>query len=202
VYVDSLPGRVVVKQFPEPEVLVKVNRTIYLTVNRVIPPMVEMPNLINMSYRSADDNLRSFGLKMGDTSYQPDFAKNAVIHQRYNGTDIKPGTKIPMGSTISLVFGSGISNEEIAVPDLFGLTLQEAEMLLSVSGLRTGAVVKDANVSDSLNAYIYKQSPERLDYDKRVNRIRPGQLIDVWLSRDKPVRPDPPSQIPGEEPSN
>ena len=190
VYVDTAARLSVIRQFPEPDVSVKVNRTVYLTINRAIPPIIDMPNLLNMSYRSASDYLRSYGLKLGDTSYKPDFAKNAVIEQLYNNQKVEPGTKIPMGSTISLVFGSGISNEEISVPDLFGMTLTEAEALLGANGLSRGATVVDPNVRDTAGAYIYKQSPERNGEEGRINRIRPGQLVTIWLGLQKPVRVD------------
>ena len=49
--------------------------------------------------------LKQYGLKLEDTIYRQDFAKNAVLDQMYKGTSIKPGTKILMGSSITLVLG-------------------------------------------------------------------------------------------------
>src|SRR5688572_22819532 len=46
VYVDSLPPLTVTKQFPESDAVVKSNRTVYLTLNRAVPPTIEMPKLI------------------------------------------------------------------------------------------------------------------------------------------------------------
>jgi len=80
-YVDSLPPLSILKQVPESESVVKVNRTVYLTVNRSVPPMIEMPNLIGYSFRNAEMNLTSAGLRIGDTIYKPDFAKNSVLDQ-------------------------------------------------------------------------------------------------------------------------
>jgi hypothetical protein len=48
-------------------------------------------------------------------------------------------------------------------------------------------VVIAPGIDDTLNAYIYKQSPERYDADKRFRYIRSGQLMDIWLQKDKPV---------------
>lgn len=190
VYIDTAARLSVIKQFPDPEVTVKVNRTVYLTINRAVPPIIDMPNLLNMSFLSAQDYLRSLGLKLGDTTYKPDFAKNAVISQLVNGKDIKPGEKVSMGTVVSLVFGSGISNEEIAVPDMFGMTLSEAEALLAANGLTRGATVVDPNVKDTSSAYVYRQSPERRNEEGRTNGIRPGQLVTLWLGVEKPVRAD------------
>ena len=96
VYYDTIPKLVVVKQFPDPDATVKVNRVVYLTVNRAIAPIIEMPNLVGMSFRNAEIEIRARGLKLGDTSYKPDIAKNAVLDQIFNGSSIKSGTKIKL----------------------------------------------------------------------------------------------------------
>ena len=188
VYRDTVKPMAVVKQFPAAESLVKVNRTVYLTVNRAVPPEVVMPNLVGMSIRNAVIVLKQFGLKMGDTTYRPDFAKNSVLVQLTDGNEISPGTKLPMGTPVSLILGSGLSNIDMSVPDLFALTYPEARDLLQSSGISFGALVLDPEVKDTSKAFIYRQSPERYSADKRVNRIRQGQMIDIWLGTQRPVR--------------
>ncbi|MEJ7769367.1 MAG: PASTA domain-containing protein [Chitinophagaceae bacterium] len=188
VYIDTVPPLTVMRQFPESDAAVKINRTVYLTVNRALPPLIVMPRLVG-SFRNAVLILKQFGLKLGDTSYRPDFAKNSILSQLYNGKEIRPGTRIPMGSTIALVLGSGVSNVNMAMPDLFGMTYGEAKMRMD--SMRVGLVpVIDGGVQDTLNAYIYRQNPERFNEDKRMNRIRPGQLVDIWLSLEQKERVD------------
>jgi hypothetical protein len=41
---------VIIRQVPEADAVVKVNRTIYVTINRVVPPDVDMPNLVGYSF--------------------------------------------------------------------------------------------------------------------------------------------------------
>ena len=188
VYFDSIPPLNVIKQFPEADAVVKKNRTVYLTVNRVVPPTIEMPQLVNLTFRNAEVTLRQYGLRLGDTIYHQDFAKNAVLDQKYDGTSIKTGTKIQMGSTIDLVLGTGAGAYEFAVPDLFGLSLEEARTLLQANGLNTGLVIALPEVTDTLAAFVYRQMPPRVTEDGRVNRIRGGQTIDLWLQVEKPVR--------------
>lgn len=188
IYRDTIKPHAVVKQFPDAEAKVKANRTVYLTINRAVPPDVVMPNLVGMSIRNAAIVIKQFGLKMGDTSYKPDFAKNSVLEQSVGGKGIKPGTKLPMGTAVSLVLGSGLSNIDMTVPDLFGLTFTDAQQLMQTSGVSFGAVVPSSDVKDRATAYIYRQNPERQTPDRRVNRIRPGQMIDVWLQAQPPVR--------------
>ncbi len=120
IYIDSIPKLAVIKQSPDADATVKVNRTIYLTLNRAQPPLVEMPNLVGFSLRNAQMYLENLGLHLGDTTFRPDIAKNAVLEQIYNGQPVKAGTKIFMGSTISFVLGNGVSDLDMAVPDLMG----------------------------------------------------------------------------------
>jgi len=188
VYYDSLPRLSVVKQTPDPEMLVKVNRTVYLTVNRAQPPLVAVPNFVGQTMRSVEMQLRSLGFKLGDTTYKPDFAVGSILEQLYNGSSLKPGTKIPMGSSISLVIGGGVQDIEMSVPDLVGLTFGEAKVLLETNGLLLGAVVLDGAVSDSASAFVIQQNPPRRDEEGRPIRIRGGQLMDLWISKNPPVK--------------
>jgi eukaryotic-like serine/threonine-protein kinase len=187
IYSDTIPPLQVTKQFPEADNLVKVNRTVYLTINRAIPPIIQMPNLLGMTFRNAEMVLRQYGLKLEDTVFKPDFARNSVLDQLFKDASIKPGSKIQQGSAITLVLGNGVGME-FPVPDLFGMTYQEARTILEATGLIVGAVVPDKDIRDTTNSYVYRQSPDRFDEDKNLNRIRQGQIIDIWLGAQKPVR--------------
>jgi beta-lactam-binding protein with PASTA domain len=187
IYTDTSKPNIVLKQFPEADEIVKVNRTVYLTINRAVPPMIEMPNLKDYSFRNAEMILRNSGLKLGDTSYRSNFAKDAVLEILYNGETISAGTKIRMGSKISFILGSGVGTEEFAVPNLVGLTFGQAKALLEANGLVVGATPVLGAVEDTMSAYIAKQNPERFNDDKKIQRIRTGQTIDLWIQAEKPV---------------
>lgn len=188
IYQDTLLPQEVIKQFPDADATVKVNRTVYLTINRAVPPLIDMPNLVGLSFRNAELELRSRGLKLGDTSYVPDIAKNAVKDQILDGVSIKPGDKVLMGSTISLVLGAGIGNEQIPVPDLFGMSFEEAGILLEASGINLGVVLPDPDVQDTLSSFVYWQNPPRFTEENKLNLIRMGQMMDLRLSVQRPVR--------------
>jgi beta-lactam-binding protein with PASTA domain len=188
VYTDTIPPLRVVKQFPEADNLVKVNRTVYLTLNRSQAPIVQMPNVVSMSLRNATMVLHQYGLRIGDTIFKPDFARNSVLDQQYKGASIKPGTQIQQGSSVTLVLGNGIGEASFIVPDLFGLTYQQAKARLDSSALIFGAVVRDPDVRDTTEAYVYRQSPEQFNEEGQPSRIHPGQTVDVWLSAQKPSR--------------
>ena len=184
VYNDTAALLSVIKQFPSPETRVKMNRTVYLTINRDVAPEIDMPNLIGLSFRAAEITLQQQKLKLEDTMYRPDFARN-VLEQQYKGQPIKPGTKIPMGSGITLVIGIGTGSEELDVPDLVGLTLGEAKSILESSGLNMGTILPQG--SDP-NQFVYKQAPDHLTPTGNVRRIHEGQIVDLWVQPDKPAR--------------
>lgn len=190
VYYDSLPPGMVLKQIPDADAVVKVNRTVFITINRFVPPDVQMPDLKGYSYRNAEMVLTNLGLKIRDTSYKADFAKNSVLEQLYNGQPIAPGTKLKMGSKISLVLGSGIGNEYVAVPDLIGKTYEEAIAILDADGLVKGAVILNPDVKDTSAAFIYWQRPAPRSEDGKRLSMRPGQTIDMRVQLQKPVTTD------------
>ncbi len=188
VYFDTLAPLAVFKQFPDPDASVKVNRTVYLTINRSNAPLIEMPNLVGMSFRNAEQELKARGLKLGDTSYVPDIAKNAVKDQVYKGESIRPRSIIAMGSVISLVLGAGIGSVDIPVPDLIGMPYSEAIALLEANNIVLGVVTPDPDLNNAISGFVYRQNPERFNEERKLNRIRSGQMMDVWLSITRPER--------------
>jgi beta-lactam-binding protein with PASTA domain len=186
VYSDTAALLSVVKQFPNADTKVKMNRTVYLIINRDAAPDIDMPNLVGMSFRSADITLQQQKLKLEDTIYRPDVTR-AVLEQQYKGQPIKPGTKIPMGSGITLVIGIGTGTEELDVPELVGLTLAEAKAAIEANGFNSGSVIPQGTTDP--NMFVYRQSPTHLTPTGNVNRIKQGQVIDLWVQADKPVRP-------------
>lgn len=187
IYIDTSTKGSVLKQMPEGDAIVKINRIVYLTLNRYVPPEVEMPNLIGFSFRNAELQLKNMGLRVGDTTFKPDFAKNSVLEQHYEGALIVPGKKIRQGSEIDLVLGDGVGSNEFAVPDLIGMTFGQAKKLLEANGLSFLVVQPDSGVTDTLNAFVSWQNPPRLNEDGKKIRIRAGQTMDVKLSLEKPV---------------
>jgi beta-lactam-binding protein with PASTA domain len=192
VYVDTVAKLSVLKQSPEADEMVKSGRTVYLTINRALPPLVDMPNLVGLSIRSAEMYLQTMGLKLGTVSYKPDIAKNAVLEQLVNDQVIKAGTKIPLGTVISFVLGSGLGGTEMDVPNLVGMNFPEARAYLQSAGINIGAIIAEGIVKDSASAFVVRQNPavftESVGTEKVINKIKQGQLMDIWISATAPVR--------------
>ncbi len=181
IFTDTASRGIVLKQLPDPNATVKVNRTVFLTVNRVVPPMIDMPKLEGQSLRFAMDMLTRSHLKLGDTIYRPDFMMGSVLEQQYNGARIPEKTKIQWGSRITLVIGGGLEDQQMQVPSLIGMTFGEAKAYLKENGIGIGAIIADG-VRDTASAFIIKQNPDRFDEDHAPRYIQAGQVMDLYLS--------------------
>jgi beta-lactam-binding protein with PASTA domain len=185
VFTDTLSRGVIIKQLPDPRATVKINRTVFITVNRYIPPMVIMPMLEGRSFGFAMELLKRSHLLLGDTTFKPDFMKGTVLEQEFKGYRISPGAKVQWGSRISLVIAGGLMDQETMVPDLIGLTYEEAKAQLELLGINVAGVIGNGLIIDTASAFIYKQNPQPMDEDKRPLFIRSGQLMDLYISSVK-----------------
>ena len=183
VFTDTAKRGVVLKQLPDPNATVKVNRTVFITVNRYVPPMLDMPKLEGQNLAFAIRMLERNHLKLGDTTFRPDFMQGSVLEQLYNGMRIPEKSKIQWGSTIDLVIGGGLEAKEIPVPALIGMTFAEAKAFLDENGINLGAVISDGAITDTSAAFVIRQRPERLGESDVVIYIRSGQLMDIWISQ-------------------
>jgi len=182
IYVAEAEKGVVLDQNPLPNGLVKQNRTIYITITKIVPPKIMMPDAVDMSLRLAIAKLESYGLKVDNPKYIPSECINCVLEQELNGKKIKPNTPINKGSMITLVIGSGTSNEKVLVPYLINLTLDEAKKSLLESSLNIGFsdYNKCETKEDSLNARVYRQTPIR---NKSI-AVNMGSVVDLYLTCD------------------
>lgn len=182
-YNPELKALSILDQQPEAGSKVKVGRTIFLVVNKVNPPEVPMPNLVNLSYRSAEMLLKSNKLLLGDTTMRPDLAQGAVLAQMMGGKEIASGAMIPQGTRVDLVIGDGYGNKEIKVPDLTGLSYPEAVAMISGSNLQF-TVIFDGNITDSLAARVYAQEPQPYNEFNEPNQILEGEFIDFRVREE------------------
>jgi beta-lactam-binding protein with PASTA domain len=187
VYQDTLPRHAIIRQVPGGDAVVKVNRNIYLTINRMVPPVVDMPSLTGYSFRNAQMILANLGLRLKDTLYRPDFARNSVLDQLYEGKSVPPGTKVRMGTEISLVLGSGVGANNFLVPELRGYTYLQAKAILEANGLLVIPYLTDPTITDTMNAFVVRQDPPRVDDEGVPQKIRSGQMLTLFLGREKPV---------------
>ncbi len=104
----DFPRYSVIDQVPAPGKFVKEDRKIYLTLNPSGYRKIQIPdNLIRKTRRQVEPTLRSLGFEIGEISYKPDIAEDAVLELRYKGKQIAPGDEIMKTSVIDMVLGDG-----------------------------------------------------------------------------------------------
>jgi beta-lactam-binding protein with PASTA domain len=178
VYQPNQAAGIVIEQDPDPNTNVKLNRTIYLTVITRLSPIVRFPELSNKTYLEAEATLSNFGLKVGDTTYVSDVAKDVVLQFLFRGRALQAGDEIPKGSVVNLVLGDGLGASEVDIPDLVGLTLSEARMALSGSSLKLGIISFQGSSRDTFNLKISRQSPALSD---SLSKVPIGSSVDLVL---------------------
>jgi len=159
IYVDTLARNSVLRQTPEADEVVKKGRTIFLTINRVIAPQVDMPNLIGFSLKSAQTYLKVLGLRIGTINLVSDRNKNVIVEQLVGNLPVAPGTKIVSGTLINFTVGDGGASIGMEVPDLVGLTVDMAKMKLAGMGLLIGNIISNGDIQDTANAFVVQQNP-------------------------------------------
>lgn len=172
------PAGTILDQNPMAGSKVKENRIIYLTINASKPPNREVPDLVGKSsYKFATIQLEGRGFKVGDPIYKQNPDLNAVLDVLYKGRSVKKGEMLPIGSELILVLGNGMGNTKVDVPFIVGLTCSEALTVLQENGFTLGALVVDADVSDTSSAKVYSQMPEPGD----GNQLRVGESVDIFI---------------------
>ncbi|MGQ9619436.1 MAG: PASTA domain-containing protein [Bacteroidales bacterium] len=183
VYTNAVLRGCIAEQNPKPGYNVKKWRRIILTINAFNPEMVEVPDLIGLPKRQALALLQSAGLEPGKLHYVPDLSIDFVLKQLFNGREIVKGDSVEKGATIDLVLGKGLSNERTPIPDLIGMTYEQAKRTILGASLNIGAYIYDntvKNSEDSAKAFVYRQNPEYKD----IARLQLGSALYIWLTTD------------------
>jgi beta-lactam-binding protein with PASTA domain len=181
IFDDHFPKGTVANQDPLPETRVKKSRTIYLTKIAVLPEMVVVPDIKDLSLRQGLALLNAHGLREGNLEYRPDIANNAILEQSFRGEPIAPGTSVEKGSKIDLVIGRGLDQTLVTVPVLIGKTRDEAVSIIRSSMLSLGLEEFIDDPDD--NPVVYDQRPNPVNLNQRLNA---GSAINlVYRSANK-----------------
>lgn len=189
-FVKRMKRGAVYRQNPVPGSKVKKGRRIALTINAVNPRQITMPDLIGYSTRQAKAELLSRGLVLGKLIYVQDMATNNVLRQLHNNLEIEPGSMVESEAVIDLVVGLNSRDNVTFVPYLAGLRNLSAVEAIHDHSLNLGRMKFDEtvqNYEDSLNAVVYRQTPEASDSIS----VKMGASVDLYLTLDQtrvPVR--------------
>lgn len=159
--------------FPKPGAKVKGARNIILKVNPSTWGKVQVPDVLNVYKGLAFRQLEQVGLKVGDTIYEHNIQKDAIIRMLYEGGALKPGTLLPRFSSINIVIGTG-PMRDITVPNLIGMTVAEAKKSIVENLFESGLIEYESGEDE--DAIVYYQDPKIGDLRDQ------GMQIDLWAS--------------------
>ena len=171
----------VLKMYPSPGARVKNGRAVQIIINPRTYAPVQVPNVVDRYKGLAFRQLEQVGLKVGDTIFEPNIQRDAVIRLMLNGSVLKPEAKVPRFSVIDVVIGTG-PKRNVAVSNLVGLTLQEAKAVIANNLFELG-VIED----ESGNTAIKDESMIVFYQDPEGGALRDqGMQIDLWVSKKAP----------------
>jgi beta-lactam-binding protein with PASTA domain len=187
VFIQNLPPNTVFEQDPAAGMLVKKDRIIYITVTKGKAPKVKLPNLIDMTIREATQTLTNAGFQLGKVIQRTDLATNAVLEMQYKGIPTNPGSVFDRNTFIDLVIGVYNTDSLVTVPNLVGLTADEARIMLYEHALNLGSVFYSGEIKDSTTVLVIKQSPGS-NQDELINA---ASLVDIWLGDASEITNNP-----------
>lgn len=164
-------GHVIIQNPPAGQV-VRQGRTVELDISQG-PELVPVPLVIGETLRSARIKLENRDFKVApnpEEVYHPEVPIGRVVEQ-----DPPPDTKKPVGTEVKLVISLGPEPEYIEMPDLVGLTLEDARAKLQEVGLKLGAVSNEKSTEYFSGQVISQDVPP-------MERILQGQTVKLVIS--------------------
>lgn len=151
-YDNTRKKNTVMSQSPEPGMIVKGGRIVYLTVSNN-QQLTKVPDLIGKTERNAEILIQSANLKIGTVTKEKtdDYPEGTVFKQ-----SLSPSTKVVKDSKMNFSVSAGRS--EYIVPNLKGKTLSSGKALIRSAGLKVGNVTYRFN-ADLLPETVLDQQP-------------------------------------------
>ena len=181
-YTADIPKNYVVFQEPQAGAEIKKGRDVKIILSKG-PQTVSMPNLLALSVQQANIILDENGICQGELSstYSKKVEKDHIIAQVPS-----QGTMISRGGCVDLLISKGVQPKAFKMPDLVGLTLEDALQSIENVKLVIGEI-KSAYQKNKPRNIIVKQtptsgyrvisaSPVSLLINREPKKERPGRL--------------------------
>ena len=161
-YTNKFELGTIVDQYPKPDTRVKSGRTVRLKIAQP-EKSVAIPNLIGQSRRSAELELNQMGLLIDTvyTEYNPEYP-NGTIAWQYP----KAGDRRKKGMGIQITVSKGMPPNFFQVPNLIGLSINQAKDLIFKSRLKVGKIS-------------YHQDQDLVPYTVLDQSIKNGTVLDA-----------------------
>ena len=143
---DPLPGTVI-------ETSDNINPLITIFISKGTEKII-MPDLTGQTRNSAENILKEAGLSLSNiiTDYSS-FQPADLIYDQ----DPAPGTEVAPGTGVTVYISKGINPSQTAVPDIIGLSRQDAVKKLNNAGFLNISILEEENKSPI--GFVFKQSP-------------------------------------------
>lgn len=147
----SRPTGVILDQDPRPNTQVKAGRRLELALNQ--PRQGAVPTVLGLTLVEAEQSIDAAGYQVGAAhEVYGQEAPDSVI-----ATAPPPGSTLPLGGKIEVLVSAGPPPPSTIVPDLRGLTVEQARFLITTAGLNLGEVVEVA--ANSPAGIVIEQTP-------------------------------------------
>ncbi|MBQ6069312.1 MAG: PASTA domain-containing protein [Bacteroidales bacterium] len=175
VYDAEKEGGIVIQQDPKPGTMVKTHRKVYVTVTTFAPADVVLPELSNMTVRSAVSALEAAGLRCGKLRFVDSPYRNVILECSSKGKMVYAGEKMNQNDVVDLTVGMGETPTGTRVPFVIGQLPAKARRGILSASLNVGQEHFEG-VTDRSTAVCYRLSP---DYTG-VTRYPLGTYVDMW----------------------
>jgi len=171
-YSSAVESDAVISQDPKPGEKVKEGREVRVILSKG-PEMVRVPDLVGMSLDDARLELRNAGLRLGDKEevYDEKTPQGEVLSQ-----EPRAYRQVETGSRVDVVVSQGPKPNQIQVPRLTGMYLEEARSLLQQKRLALGNITRQDS-SEYFPGQVISQVPEP---DSMVGE---GESVSVVVSK-------------------
>ena len=161
-YTNKFKLGTIVDQYPKPNTRVKSGRTVRMKIAQP-EKSVAIPNLIGQSRRSAELELNQMGLLIDTVyaEYNPEYP-NGTIAWQYP----KAGDRRKKGMGIQITVSKGMPPNFFQVPNLIGLSINQAKELIFKSRLKVGKIS-------------YHQDQDLVPYTVLDQSIKDGTVLDA-----------------------
>lgn len=154
------PAGTVIGQDPPAGTMLLQGSTVTLTVTAGGPAKASVPDVLGQGVAAAREALTSAGFQVNETMTPSEAAPGVVVDQ-----DPAAGTPLMTGQTVTIVVSSGSGQttttvpSSIVVPDVTGMRLARATLILSRAGLLAAADASLPSDDPGIAGTVASQSP-------------------------------------------
>lgn len=164
-HLNSFPLGMIIEQDPPANAHVKKQRAVYVIINASCKRQITLPKLKDYSLRQAQATLTALNLPVENIEYAKSEYKDLVLDVQRDGKSLPVGTKLPEGTGVTLVVGTGLTKYNIRVPNVKNKKIANAIEILEHVGLQVESCTTDMGSEldtskvKGMSMYVYWQRP-------------------------------------------